>query len=165
MESEPSEGSKRLGVSILLSILGIAAERRIVKIHNLDKAFEVVELILGIVILNALEVKGVTQDAHLVAVLASRLDKRIVHTHTRHTVLEIDDGLLVLPIGLHNHALNVGAGDAPGTQLLLLNVEPLVAGLTSTLPLLIIKRRSSRLLLGMARRNSLTLSPQASISV
>ncbi len=52
---------------------------------------------------------------------------RNVHAHAGHAVLQVDDGLFVLPVGLDDHALEIGAGDAPSARLLLEYTEALVA--------------------------------------
>ena len=63
-------------------------------------------------------------------------------------MLQVDDGLFVLPVGLDDHALEVGAGDAPGARFLLEYAEALVASLAGALPLLLVESGGSRLLLG-----------------
>ena len=52
-------------------------------------------------------------------------------------MLQIDDGLLIFPVGLDNQALDGATDHAEGTGLLLDNTEPLLALQAATLPLLI----------------------------
>ena len=65
--------------------------------------------------------------------------KRQVHAHAGHAVLQVDDGLFVLPVGLDDHALEIGAGDALSARLLLEYTETLVASLAGALPLLLVR--------------------------
>ena len=54
-------------------------------------------------------------------------------------MLQVDDRLLIFPVGLNNQALNRATDHAEGTGLLLDNAEPLLALQTATLPLIIAK--------------------------
>ena len=52
-------------------------------------------------------------------------------------MLQVDDGLLIFPVGLDNQTLNGATDNAEGTGLLLDNTEALLALQAATLPLLV----------------------------
>ena len=117
-----------------------AIVRDILDINDLDG--DVLATVLKLVlelreVLGALKVKGALANANLVAGTATGLFERIVNTHAGKLMLQIDDGLLIFPVGLDNQALDGATDHAEGTGLLLDNTEPLLALQATTLPLLI----------------------------
>ena len=52
-------------------------------------------------------------------------------------MLQVDDGFLVFPVGLDDHALNRATNHTEGMRLFLNNAEPLLALQTAALPLLV----------------------------
>ena len=103
-----------------LSICGIC--------HLNDVNACVLELILVLrEILSALKVKGALANADLVARSAAGLLKRVVNAHASKLMLQVDDGLLVFPVGLNDHTLDGAPHDAEGVGLFLDNSETLLA--------------------------------------
>lgn len=98
----------------------------------------VLELLLVLrEVLGALKVKGALANADLVARTAAGLLERVVNTHARKLVLQVDDGLLVFPVGLDNHALDGATDHAKGMGLFLNNTETLLTLQATALPLIV----------------------------
>jgi len=64
-------------------------------------------------IVGSLVGEGKAEDAHLVSLGTTCLGKRGVKTQAREAVLEVGDGLVIVPIGLYDHALDCGPTHTP----------------------------------------------------
>ena len=87
-----------------------------------------------VVIIDAAELKLEAEDLDGVAVMRAGFDERRVHAQAGKAVLQVQDGLVVFPVGLHDHALDGLAGNAPDIGCNLLHMEGTLALLATPRP-------------------------------
>ena len=80
--------------------------------------------------------KRIARNANFIARATSRFLQSIVDANAGKSMLQIDDGVLIFPIGLNAHALDTTAKNTPDTVALGHNPKASIALMTGTLPLL-----------------------------